>query len=75
MTRVPSGTPALTALLFMLLLDGCATTAGEGVKRNRLRDCPPGSVLICESRRPQEPSRGGDEEIPEYEFCRCESVM
>jgi hypothetical protein len=59
-----------------ILLGGCATApTGEQVKRDRMRDCPPGTMQICESRRLQKPSAGGDEEIPEYDYCRCESMI
>jgi len=56
------------------VLGSCTTTDGPRVKRDRTRDCPPGQVQICESRQQREPSSGGDEEIPEYDFCRCESI-
>jgi len=47
----------------------------DGAKRSRIRDCPVGQVLICEDRTTRAPSRGGDEEIPEYDFCYCEDVL
>lgn len=57
------------------LLAACATTPSDGVRRTQIRDCPIGMVLICESSRDQEPSSAGDEEIPQYDRCRCETVM
>ena len=57
------------------LLGACATEPSDGVRRSQIRDCPVGMVLICESRRDQDPSSAGDEEIPEYDFCRCEQIM
>ena len=57
-------------------LAGCASAPTDGgIRRTQIRDCPVGQVLVCETRRVQDPSRGGDEEIPEYEFCFCENVM
>ena len=61
----------LLIVLAALFASGCQSTDG-GIKRTKIRDCPPGWILMCETRRPQEPSRGGDEEIPEYDFCTCE---
>jgi len=61
-------------LMILLLLNACATTPVGGVKRNRMHDCPPGLVQICETRE-QHPSKGGDDEIPEYETCYCEPVV
>jgi len=66
---------AMTLLLTILVLGACTTTTdGPRVKRDRTRDCPPGQVQICESRKPRDPSGGDDEEIPEYDFCRCETI-
>ncbi|MDH5345130.1 MAG: hypothetical protein OEW59_05140 [Gammaproteobacteria bacterium] len=59
--------------LLVTFSGGCATTGEDGAKRSRMRDCPPGMVQICESRE-HKPSRGGEEDIPEYEYCRCESI-
>jgi len=61
----------ITLIATMLILGACASTPDDGVKRKRMRDCPLGMVQICETRE-QEPSKGGDEEIREYEFCYCE---
>lgn len=59
----------------VLLLAACAASPREpGLGRNQIRDCPPGMVLICESSRDQEPSSGGDEEIPLYDRCYCEDA-
>ena len=62
----------LTALTALLLANACSTS--PGVQRSEIRDCPIGMVLICETRKDEELSRGGDEEIPEYEHCYCEQV-
>jgi len=65
--------PAIAGLL--LAASGIGACASDGAIRPRpqIRDCPPGEVLICESRA--EPSRGGDEEIPVYERCYCRRAM
>lgn len=60
-----------TLIATMFILGACASTPDDGVKQNRMRDCPLGMVQICETRE-RDPSKGGDEEIREYEFCRCE---
>ncbi len=63
-------------LMILAVVAMSASCAGADVKpgpRSDIRDCPPGFVLVCESR--QEPSKGGaEEEIPEYEYCRCEQA-
>ncbi len=64
---------SMLLVIVALGLTGCAAPTGGGVKRTQIRDCPAGMVLFCESRN--EPSTGGEEEIPEYERCRCESIM
>lgn len=61
--------------LISVFLAACATSPTDGVRRTQIRDCPIGMVLICESKREQVPGSGADEEIPEYDFCRCENVM
>jgi len=63
------------AVVFALLpfLGACASAGGDEIRRNRMRDCPPGMVQVCETRE-HTPSQGGDEEVPEYEYCRCESI-
>jgi len=61
----------LTALVMCTSVTSCADTGGPNRPRNQLDSCPPGLILICESRQP--PSKGGaEEEIPQYEYCRCE---
>ena len=63
-----------TLLASSLLLAACAAAPGDrGPRQSQLRDCPPGQVLVCESR--EKPSSAGDEEIPVYEFCYCENIM
>ena len=68
-------TPTRTATIAATcLMAACASDPGErGPRQSQLRDCPPGQVLICESR--ERPSKAGQEEIPVYEFCYCENVM
>ena len=63
----------ITIVLSVFLLGSCTTTDGPRVKRDRMRDCPTGMVQICKSRTQREPSSGGDEEIPEYDYCYCET--
>ena len=59
-------------LAVVACLGGCAGTDGPPRPRAQLTECPIGLVLVCESR--QEPSKGGaEEEIPQYEYCRCVS--
>jgi hypothetical protein len=68
-------TPVKTAAIAVAcLLTACASGPGErGPRQSQLRDCPPGQVLICESR--ENPSKANEEEIPVYEFCYCENIM
>lgn len=64
----------LVLLLVGMIVGSCADTNGPDRPRPQISSCPPGFVLICESR--QEPSKGGaDEEIPQYEHCRCEPAL
>jgi hypothetical protein len=56
---------AMTLLLTILVLGACTTTT-DGPRV--------GQVQICESRKPRDPSSGDNEEIPEYDFCRCETI-
>ena len=66
--------PVIMTIL-SLALGACASTPQEpGARRSQIRDCPVGWVLICETAKAQEPSQGGDEEIPEYDRCTCEQV-
>ena len=53
----------IATMLVLLLASACTTPSGT--RRSQVRDCPFGMVLICETRRDRELSRGGDEEIPE----------
>lgn len=63
----------IIAISMVFTLGACATSSQQdGVRRDPIRDCPDGTILICESFTQQEPSRGGDEEIPQYDRCRCE---
>lgn len=64
---------SLPVLAIIAMSASCAKTGGGPGTRPQIRDCPPGFVLVCESR--QEPSKGGaEEEIPQYEYCRCEQA-
>jgi hypothetical protein len=65
---------SLLIVISLALGAGAATPYDPAAPRSQIRDCPPGWVLVCESRRPQEPSAGGDEEIPEFDRCICEQV-
>jgi len=66
-------TLALTAIA--CLLGACAPMPDErGPRQNRMRDCPPGMVNVCETRQKQ-PIDAPDEEIPAYERCVCESIV
>jgi len=59
----------VSILLCALAASACNAT---GARRNPIRECPVGMVLVCESRSQREASRGGaEEEIPEYDYCRC----
>lgn len=63
----------LLCLPMAISIVSCAATDGNTRQRSPIRDCPPGFVLVCESR--EEPSKGGaEEEIPRYEYCRCEQA-
>jgi hypothetical protein len=75
MRNASTATVRTTLLAAMLLyLTACASNASDPnnpkIKPRQTLECPYGMVLICESRN--EPSRGGDEEIPEYDRCHCE---
>jgi hypothetical protein len=53
-----------------ILISACANMSQSAKPTRKLTSCPPGKYLVCESRQP--PSKGGaEEEIPEYEYCRC----
>lgn len=63
----------LVILLVATWISSCADTGGMVRREPPIQSCPPGFVLVCESR--QEPSKGGaEEEIPKYEYCRCEQA-
>ena len=63
----------ITMILALFLASACTTPSGT--RRSQIRDCPAGMVLICETKRDRELSRGGDEEIPEPEHCYCEQIQ
>lgn len=63
----------LAILSVSAFASSCADRSSTTRPRPQLTSCPPGFVLVCESR--QEPSKGGaEEEIPQYEYCRCEQA-
>lgn len=68
--------PIAVATIVIFTVGFSAACAGTGrVARSEppIKSCPPGMILICESRQPA--SKGGpEEEIPKYEHCRCESA-
>ncbi len=47
----------LLALIALIVSASCADTGGNAKPRPQITSCPPGFVLICESRQP--PSKGG----------------
>jgi hypothetical protein len=63
--------------IFVVLafVGGCTSTAPTepGVRRTQIRDCPPGMVLICESKK--QPTVNAEGEIPVYDRCNCERRM
>lgn len=62
------------ALLAAMLpcLTACASSSGDSqIKPRQTLECPYGMMLICESQT-NEPSSGGDEDIPEYDRCHCQ---
>ena len=64
----------LRCLIAVFTLTACASGPTEpGARRTKLRDCPTGMVLVCESR--EDASKPGDPEIPAYEYCRCKDIM
>jgi len=62
----------LTVLSALLAVSACTTSPGP--RRSQIHDCPVGMVLICKTHKDRELSRGGDEEIPEYDRCYCEQI-
>jgi len=66
----------LAAMLVSMSITACADMNDGAQPRQQITSCPPGLLLICESRQQRQPSKGGaEEEIPQYEFCRCEPVL
>jgi hypothetical protein len=56
--------------MIVILISACANVNQSAKPARELTSCPPGEYLVCESRQP--PSKGGaEEEIPQYEYCRC----
>lgn len=63
----------LTALIVSAATASCAGTGAPDRPRPQITSCPEGMILICESYKQQRPSKGGaEEEIPQYDRCRCE---
>jgi hypothetical protein len=58
------------SLLTLLILNACASAGDPATPRRQTVECPGSMILICEGRE-SEPSKGGDEEIPQYERCYC----
>ena len=63
----------ILTVIATLLIAACATPSGT--RRDPIRDCPIGMVLICETSRDQEPGSASDEEIPQYDRCLCKHTM
>jgi hypothetical protein len=63
----------LATLLVSVSIMSCAETSDTVRQRPQITSCPEGLILICETGRPQQPSKSGpEEEIPQYDRCRCE---
>lgn len=66
---------AVSALLLMqviTLLASCTTTSESATPRRQIDSCPPGFLLICTSGTQEKPSDADSDEIPDYDFCRCQ---
>ena len=63
----------ITTISALVLVGGCETSSGT--RRSEITECPIGMVLICETKRDRDLSRGGDDEIPEPERCYCEQIQ
>lgn len=74
--QVPGYSSLLTTIATLVLAAAsvsCADTGDNVRPRPQITSCPEGLILICESGRPQQASKGGpEEEIPQYDRCRCE---
>jgi hypothetical protein len=54
----------------IISLSSCSNINQSAKPARELVSCPPGQYLVCETQQPL--SKGGaEEEIPEYEYCRC----
>ncbi len=61
---------ACTVAVVAVLTAACADINPSAKPTRKITSCPPGEYLVCETRQPL--SKGGaEEEIPEYEYCRC----
>jgi hypothetical protein len=64
----------LMAMIVVASITACADMNNGAIPRRQITSCPPGMILTCESRQQRTPSKGGaEEEIPQYDYCRCES--
>lgn len=63
---------ALLLMPVIALLTACATTSEPGTPRRQIESCPPGFLLICTSGTQEKPSDADSDEIPEYDYCRCQ---
>lgn len=63
--------PIVAAFIFALLTSSCGTNKAPAQPRRQITSCPEGMLLICTTNK-QEPSKGGDDEIPQYERCVCQ---
>lgn len=62
----------LVILILSAMTASCANSGAPTGPRTQITSCPDGLVLICETGRQQLPSKGGaEEEIPQYDHCRC----
>jgi hypothetical protein len=61
---------ACTVAVVAVVIAACADINPSAKPARKITSCPPGEYLICETTQPL--SKGGaEEEIPEYEYCRC----
>ena len=63
----------LTALIVCTPIVACTGMSDRVQPRRQITSCSPGQVLICTSQQPL--SKGGADEIPQYEHCYCETNL
>jgi hypothetical protein len=62
--------PTCAIAIYAIVIAACANMNQSAKPARKITSCPPGEYLICETTQPL--SKGGaEEEIPEYEYCRC----